>query len=193
MSWELIPDPPQPRQSAGGPATRRSGPWWGLFAVGAVVALLGVALLIWPFFAASRILAFLVGAALLANGLAAIVGSRARGVGVPAGVLLLLLGALALIFPEFTVSVLVSFVAVIMLIVGVLWLLVALRFKAATGIGSLWIPGVLVALGLAALIWPAFALSIAAIATGVVMLLIGGSLIAAAFALRRATRATRAD
>lgn len=179
MSWELVPDAPRP----GGPARPRA-PRWALTLVGSLVALLGVALLVWPFFAASSILALLVGAALIGNGVAAIVGSRARGIGVPTGILLIVLGALAVLLPELTVRLLVSFVAVMMLIVGIIWLLIALSLRQAIGWVFVALPALVVALGVAALLWPNVALTLAALATGAVTLLIGGSLVWASLALR---------
>lgn len=203
MSWELVPESEPPRRNGGGGAggagsegrEGRAGnaspmpvrsPRWMLAVVGMLVALLGVALLVWPFFAGSRILAFLVGAAFIGNGIAALVGSRSRGVGVPAGVLFIVLGLVAIFQPDFTVTVLVSFVAIGMLFIGGIWFLLAFRLRAQLGAVFVIAPAILFALGLAALIWPAFALTLAALAAGIVTLLIGGSLIWVSFALRRA-------
>lgn len=195
MSWELVPESEPPRGNSGsvggagrtasaGPLPARS-PRWMLTVVGVLVALLGVALLVWPFFAASRILAFLVGAAFIGNGIAALVGSRSRGLGVPAGVLLLVLGFVAILLPDFTVTVLVSFVAIGMLFIGGTWFLFAFRLRKQISALFVALPAIVFCLGLAALIWPSFALTIAALAAGIVTLLIGGSLIWASFALRR--------
>lgn len=181
MSWELVPEGSQP----GG--QRRPGrfPLWVPLTVGVVTTLLGLTLLIWPFFAASRILALLIGASLLGNGLATIVGSRARGLGVPAGVLLLVLGTVAIALPDVTVSLLVGFVAATMLFVGVVWLLIAIRMRPLASWVLIALPAALVALGVAALIWPKVALTLAALAAGLVTTLIGGSLVWAALALKR--------
>lgn len=180
MSWELIPEGSRP----GGRPPRRF-PWGVPLAIGIVTALLGLTLLIWPFFAASRILALLIGAALIGNGLAALVGSRARGLGAPAAVLLIVLGGIAIALPEMTVSLLVGFVAATMLLIGTVWLAIALRMRAAIHWAFVAIPATLIALGIAALIWPSIALVLAAFAAGLVTTLIGGSLIWAALALRR--------
>lgn len=185
MSWELVPDSAGP----GGPGgSSRSGsrrsPWWALLIVGVLIALLGAALLAWPFFAASRILAFLVGGAFVANGIAALVGVRVRGLGVPTAVLLIVVGIVAIVFPEFTVRVLVGFVGVLMIGVGAIWLLVALRLRPAVGPLFVILPALLLALGIAGLVWPTFALTLAALAAGLVTLLIGASLVWGAFALR---------
>lgn len=180
MSWELIPEGSQP-----GRRPSRNFPWGVPLAVGIVTVLIGMSLLIWPFFAASRILAFLIGAALIGNGIATLVGSRARGFGTPAAILFIVLGAVALAFPELTVSMLVGFVAAMMLFVGTIWLAIAIRMRQALHWVFIAIPAVLVALGIAALIWPSLALILAAFAAGLLTTLIGGSLIWAALALRR--------
>lgn len=181
MTWELVPEST--------PRAGRPSSWGTLVLVGAVVTLIGVSLLIWPFFAASRIIAILVGAAFVANGLGTLLGFRGRGFAIPAGVLLLILGVVAMAFPDFTVTVLVSFLAFGTISVGVLWLLISLRLKSAgaqLGPLSIAIPAVIAALGLAALIWPALALTLAAIAAGVVTLLIGATLIWGGLRVRRA-------
>ncbi|MGO3147978.1 MAG: DUF308 domain-containing protein [Leucobacter sp.] len=190
MTWELIPDSPQPdpsrAHSPGGRVPRQGrSPWWILLLIGVAVGLLGAALLIWPFFAGSRILAILVGAAFIGNGIAALVGTRIRALGAPAGILLLILGIIAIAFPEFTVRMLVSFVAVMMLMVGGIWLLIAIRMRAMIRPMFIVLPAVVVTLGVAALVWPSVALTLAALAAGAVTLLIGGSLIWGALALRR--------
>lgn len=180
MSWELIPDGQQP----GGNPMRRF-PWGVPLAIGIITVITGLSLLIWPFFAASRILALLIGIALIGNGIAALVGTRARGVGVPAAVLFVVLGVIALAFPELTVSVLVGFIAAGMLFIGVIWLAISLRLRPAIHWLFIALPALLIALGVVAIIWPSLALVIAAFAAGVVTTLVGGSLIWAAFALRR--------
>src|SRR5690606_19408695 len=105
-----------------------------------------------------------------------------------AGILLLIIGLLAIAFPNFTVVVLVSFVALVMLSIGVLWLLIAIPMRNSVGPMFIIPPALLVVLGIAAFIWPEVALVLAAVAAGVVTLLIGGSLVWASFALRRKAR-----
>lgn len=197
MTWELIPESAPGASNGPSGSTSKRFPWWSLLAVGVIVALIGLGLVIWPFFAASRILAFLVGAAFMANGLAALVGTRARGVGVPAAIFLLVIGLIAVLLPDVTVRVLVSFVAMLLLGAGIIWLLFALRLRGAirTATGdsrspgplSIIAPSVLIALGAAAIIWPDVALSVAAVAAGGVTLLIGGSLIWGSLKLRNHT------
>ncbi|KAM9863022.1 hypothetical protein ACI1US_01024 [Leucobacter sp. BZR 635] len=180
MSWELIPDGSQP----GGRMPRRF-PWGVPLTVGVVTLLVGLSLLVWPFFAASRILALLIGAAFIGGGLATIVGSRARGFGTPAGVLFIVLGVIAIAFPELTVSMLVGFVAATMLLIGTVWLAIAVRMREAIHWVFVAIPAALIALGIVALIWPSLALIVAAFVAGLLTTLVGGSLIWAALALRR--------
>lgn len=180
MSWELVPDGSQP----GGQPPRRF-PWGVPLTLGIVSVALGLTLLVWPFFAGSRILAFLIGAALIGNGLAAVVGARGRGFSMPAGVLFIVLGVLAIAFPELTVSLLVGFVAATMLFVGTIWLAIAIRMRQGIHWVFVALPALLITLGIVALIWPSLALIIAAFAAGLVTTLIGGSLIWAALALRR--------
>lgn len=186
MSWELIPEGSEPG-SRPGARPAKNFPWAVPLIVGIAVAALGLALLIWPFFAASRILAILIGSALIGNGLAALVGSRARGIGIFAAALFILLGVIAIANPEVTVNLLVGFVAATMLFVGVLWLAIALRMRASVHWIFIAVPVVVVALGIVALIWPGLALVFAAFVAGLITTLIGGSLVWAAFALRRRT------
>lgn len=181
MTWELVPES-TPN------AARQKSPWWILLLVGLGVSAVGLGLLIWPFFAASRILAVLVGIAFVVNGVATLLGFRGRGFAVPAGVLLLIVGAIAIAFPDFTVTVLVSFVAITMIAVGAIWLLISVRLRSAgapLGAMSIVVPAVIAGLGLAAMGWPEIALTLAAIAAGLVTLLIGASFIWGAWRLRR--------
>ncbi|KUF08349.1 DUF308 domain-containing protein [Leucobacter sp. G161] len=180
MSWELIPEGSQP----GGRVPRRF-PWGVPLVLGIVTVLIGLSLLVWPFFAASRILALLIGAALIGNGLATLVGSRARGFGMPAAVLFIVLGVIAIAAPELTVSLLVGFVAATMLFIGTVWLAIAIRMRQAIHWIFIAIPAAIIALGVVALIWPSLALIVAAFVAGLVTTLIGGSLVWAALALRR--------
>lgn len=207
MTWELVPesDPGRGRGAFGAQPTARS-PWWAVLIVGVLVALAGAALLIWPFLAASWMLAVLIGSALIANGLALMVGLRAGGASLGGGVLLVLLGLLAIVFSDFTVTMLVTFVGGGLVFVGALWLIIASRIGAARrsalaaqpgaaqlgrggGVRSLlWLipPVLLLAGGIAALVWPGVALSIAAVGVGVVTLALGASIVWGAFRLRRA-------
>lgn len=177
MSWEIVPD-------AGRPAGERRFPWWIVLAVGIIVIAAGAGLLVWPFVAASWLLVVLFGSALIANGLALLVRRRATTGGTVAGLLLVLAGVLAMVFSEFTVSALVTFVGVAVIIVGAFWLVIGVR---AGGGAAVLAPAIVIVLaGVVALVWPGIALVFVAVLGGIVMLLLGASLVWTALALRRA-------
>ncbi len=171
MDEDIVILPP-----AGAPGRRF--PWWIPLAVGVVVVAVGVGLLIWPFVAATWLLAVLFGALLIANGVALLLRSRAGGVAIAGGLLLAGAGILAIVFPEVTVGALVTFFGVVLIVLGAFGIIVAGRF------GSLAVvPAVLALLGgIAALVWPQFALTLVAVACGVIAVFIGAWVIA--FALR---------
>ncbi|UOQ58665.1 DUF308 domain-containing protein [Leucobacter allii] len=175
---------PQPVPFTAASARRRSAPWWALTAVGALVALSGIALLVWPFVAASSLLALLFGAALMLTGLALVVRGGASGPAVIGGVLLGLAGLAAMAFPALTTGAIVAFAGVSLIGAGAIWIAVAARL-----VGSLRavVPGAVLLLGgVVALIWPQIALSIVAVVAGLVIVLIGASIVWAAQRLRRA-------
>jgi len=93
MTWEIVPDGPRSV-----PPPRRFH-WWTLIVVGILVIAAGLGLMLWPFIAASWVLVLLFGSALIANGLALLVGRRGGGGGVAAGVVLVVAGAAALVWP----------------------------------------------------------------------------------------------
>lgn len=175
MTWELVPETRQ---------TQRKFPSWIVHAVGVVVILVGIGLLLWPFTAASWILAALFGAALAANGLALLVGTKPSGGSAVAGLMLIAAGVLAVVFVEFTVAALVAFVAVGLIAVGALWVALGSRFAANRPL--LILPGVIaLAGGIAALIWPSAALTLAALAAGIITILLGVFIVWGATRLRR--------
>lgn len=163
-------------QPGNGP--RRRFPWWIPLTIGVLIVLVGVGLLIWPFFAASWLLAVLFGSLLIANGIALLVGTG--GAGVVGGLVLVLLGVLAVAFPEVTVSAFLAFFGVVLIGLGVLGLLIAVRFGPFA-----MLPAILAILGgVAALVWPEFALTFAAVACGVIAVLLGGWVISLSIRLR---------
>lgn len=179
MTWEIVPEPAG-RQRAG---LSRS-PWWILLAVGVLVTAAGLGLLVWPFLAATWILALLFSAALIANGLAVL----ARGPG-PAGVIgglvLLIAGVLAIVFSEFTAGAIVTFFGVALITIGAIWLIVGLGLS-RRGSGLVVGPAVLLILaGIVGLVWPSIALALLAVIAGLGTLVLGASLIWGALALRR--------
>lgn len=179
MTWEIVSG------DEGGAPTRRF-PWWIPLSVGVVVLLAGCGLLLWPFFTASWLLAVLIGAALIANGLALLVRRRSSPATVVAGVALIAAGVLAMVFSGFTADVIVTLFGSAVMLVGALWLAVGLRAGGGT---AMLAPAILIMLaGLVALIWPGVALAFVAVIGGLVMLLLGASLVGTALALRRALR-----
>lgn len=162
----------------------RRFPWWIPLLVGVVVAAAGIGLLIWPFVAASWILVILFGSALIANGLALLVRLRASAGTTIAGALLILAGLLAIVFSEFTVSALVTFVGVALIFVGVLWLVIGIRLAEGAGVLVLLPASVTLLSGVVTLIWPDFALKAVAVLCGIFTLVLGASMIWSAFRLR---------
>ncbi|MBL3698053.1 DUF308 domain-containing protein [Leucobacter luti] len=170
-------------------AESRRFPWWVVLIVGIVVVIAGVGLVVWPFIAASQLLAVIFGIALIANGLAMLVRSG-PGVGAKVlGVVFIVAGLLAMVFAAFTVKALVVLVGAVLLILGVSWIVAGARVGAGRG-GAIMVPGVLAILaGVFALIWPGVALSIVAFCAGLAMLAFGASLIWGSTRLRH----TRVD
>ncbi|MCW2287892.1 DUF308 domain-containing protein [Leucobacter luti] len=167
----------------------RRFPWWVVLVVGIVVIVAGIGLVVWPFVAASQMLAVFFGLALIANGLAMLVRGGPNATSRVLGVVFIIAGVLAMIFAAFTVQALVVLVGAALLVLGVSWIVVGMRIGAGRG-GFIMVPGVLAVLGgIFALIWPAAALSIVAFCAGIAMLLFGASLIWGATRLR----STRVD
>lgn len=174
MTWEVVPE------QAGSP---RRFPWWIPMIVGIIVMLAALGLLLWPFVAASWVLVVLFGSALIANGLALLVRRRGTGASTAAGVVLIAVGVLSMVFSDFTVNALVVFVGVSVLLIGALWLALGVRAGGAGGA----VPGVLIMLaGIVALIWPEVTLVFVAVIGGFIMLLFGGFMVWTSLALRRA-------
>ncbi|PII86644.1 hypothetical protein BMH32_12310 [Leucobacter sp. OLJS4] len=177
MTWEVVPESTGPR------AETRRFPWWILLVVGILVTAAGVGLLFWPFIAASWFLVVVLGSALIANGLAILV-RRPSGAAVAAGIVLIAGGVLAMVFSDFTVTALVTFVGVSVLFVGAFWLVLAIRAGGRSGL--VLMPAILAILaGVVTLVWPDFALKFVAVIAGIFTLFIGISLILSATALRR--------
>ncbi|GAA2187734.1 hypothetical protein GCM10009786_13910 [Leucobacter alluvii] len=144
------------------------------------MALIGLGLVVWPFFSASWILVVLFGSALIANGTVLL----ARG-GTIGGILLIVAGVVAMAFTGATARALVSFAGFGMIAFGALWLAVGMKFaRSRPSIGI--VPGaVLVVGGVLALIWPGVALSIAAVVGGIVLTAVGVAVIWGASKPRR--------
>ncbi|WP_025132901.1 HdeD family acid-resistance protein [Leucobacter sp. PH1c] len=167
----------------------RRAPWWILLIVGIVVVLAAIGLIVWPFIAASGMLAIIFGVALTANGLAMLVRSGPGAGSRVLGAVCILAGVLAVVFSEFTGRALVVLVGSALLVIGVSWLVLSARLGAGRS-GFVLVPGILAVLGgVFALIWPATALSIVAFCAGLLMLVFGASLIWGALGMRH----TRVD
>lgn len=174
--------PPIPRPMQGGSNTPggQAFPRATVVAIGVIVALIGLGLVVWPFFAASWILVVLFGAALIANGVMLL----ARG-GSIGGILLIVAGVIAMAFTGITARALVSFAGFGLIAFGALWLAIGMKFgRSRPSIGI--VPGaVLLAGGILALVWPGIALSIAAVVAGLVLTAVGVGIIWGAAKPRR--------
>lgn len=165
--------------------TQRKFSWWIPLLIGVVVVIAGLGLVLWPFNAATSVLVLLFGAALIANGFGLIVRARAAGVSKGAGILLILLGVFAMVFAEFTVNALVTFVGVTLIFVGVIWLLVSAKLVRGRNIGLFLPPALLLVGGIVALVWPVFAIKVVAVVCGLLTIAMGASMIWTAQRLRR--------
>ncbi|MBK0421226.1 DUF308 domain-containing protein [Leucobacter sp. CSA2] len=177
----MSPFPARRASASASPAGGRSARIGGVIA-GVIVALAGVALVIWPFFSASWLLVLIFGTAIIANGIAVLVR---RGPGsLVGGTLLILLGVFAMAFTPTTASVLVTLLGGFLVVVAIGWLAVGSRLAGARPL--VLIPGILLLVaGIVALIWPSIALSIIAVVTGVVMIAVGVMIVRGAVSVRR--------
>ncbi len=165
----------------------RSFPWWIPVTVGVLVVAAGVGLLLWPFVAATWILVLLFGSALIANGLAMLVRVRASSASTVAGILLIICGALAIVFSEFTVSALVTFAGVALIFIGAIWLVIGIGLSRGASL-LLLVPPILTILGgVVTLVWPDFAIKVVAVVCGLLTLALGASIIWTALRLRKAS------
>lgn len=163
----------------------RSFPWWIPLIVGVLVVAAGVGLLLWPFVAATWILVLLFGLALIANGLAMLVRIRASAASTVAGILLIICGALAIVFSEFTVSALVTFAGVALIFIGAIWLVLGIGLSRGASL-LLLVPPILTILGgVVTLVWPDFAIKVVAVVCGLFTLILGASIIWTALQLRK--------
>lgn len=180
MNDDIIILPPSAQSGSGRPSRRF--PWWTPLTIGVITILVGVGLLVWPFFAATWLLAVLFGTLLVANGVALLVSAGgAGGAATVGGLLLIVLGVLAVVFPEVTVSAFVSFFGVVLLVLGVLGLAIAARLSVLATVPAIFA----ILAGIAAIVWPQFALTVIAVACGVIAVLVGAWIISLALKLRR--------
>jgi len=160
MNWEIVPDARR----------RRRSPSWTVYATGVLLVLLGLSFLIWPFFAVTWAFAVLVGAGLIGSGLAVLARQRPGGVSAFGGVIVISIGVLTIVFSDFAVGVMITFIGMTLISIGVLWLVLALALsRGGMNVGPL--PAVLLlAAGVVAIVWPSVALLIAAVVFGLLML-----------------------
>lgn len=147
--------------------TERRPSKWGGILVGLLMALSGIALLAWPFFSGSTLLAAFVGIALIASGISSCV--RGSGLSIAWGIVVILLGVIAFAFPEFTANALVSFGGLLMLLIGIGVCAIGGRLGAAA-----LVPGILLVIGgIVSFIFPAIALTLVTIVFGVALVVAG--------------------
>jgi uncharacterized membrane protein HdeD (DUF308 family) len=166
---------------------RASSRWWLFLLLGVASVVLGL-LLVFDLFTAVRTLALLVAFGLIVNGLDELVAvGRYRSVlGVVAGIVLLVAGVLAALWPGITLWVLAVVAGLGLLISGVARILGALALR-VEGWGWLFLAGVLsVVAGVLALVWPDATILVLGLLLGLRLLLFGISEIAFALALREA-------
>lgn len=157
--------------------------WWSILITGILVTIAGLALLVWPFIAASWLLAIFLGIALISGGSAALTHTRATALSRFLGLLVIVAGILAIVFNELAASLLVTIVGSVFITVGLFWVVVSL--SVGGGVVST-LPGVLAIIaGLIPMFWPQFALSFIAVFAGLMLLVWGVTLIGAAVRTRR--------
>lgn len=179
MNWEIVPKQPRSHRIS----------WWVPLSVGVLLIAVGLAFLIWPFFAATWAFAVLVGSGFIVTGLAVLTRQRSRGGSALGGALVIAIGLLTIVFSEFAVGVMITFIGMTLISIGVLWFVIALALsRDGWSLGTL--PAMLLlAAGVVAIVWPSVALLIAAGVFGLLLLGAGSMTLWNAVRLRRARRA----
>jgi uncharacterized membrane protein HdeD (DUF308 family) len=163
---------------------RASSRWWLFLLLGVVSAVLGL-LLIFDLFTAVRTVALLVAFGLMVTGVGELVsaGRYRSTLGMVAGVVLLVAGVLAALWPGITLWVLAVVTGIGLIISGAARILGALALR-VEGWGWLFVGGVLsVIIGFLAIAWPDVTALALGLLLGIRMLLFGVSEIAFALAL----------
>jgi uncharacterized membrane protein HdeD (DUF308 family) len=167
------------------PGLERASSRWRLFLLlGGAAAVLGV-LLIFDLFTAVRTLALLVAFGLIVTGLGELVsaGRYRSTLGMVAGVVLILAGVLAALWPDITLWILAVVTGIGLIISGAARIVGALALR-VEGWGWLFVGGVLsVVVGFLAIAWPDVTVLALGLLLGIRMLLFGVAEIAFAFAL----------
>jgi uncharacterized membrane protein HdeD (DUF308 family) len=163
---------------------RASSRWWLFLVLGGAAAVLGV-LLIFDLFTAVRTLAVLVAFGLIVTGLGELVsaGRYRSTLGIVAGVVLILAGILAALWPDITLWALAVVTGIGLIISGAARIVGGLTLR-VEGWGWLFVGGVLsVVIGFLAIAWPDVTVLALGLLLGARMLLFGIAEIAFAFAL----------
>jgi uncharacterized membrane protein HdeD (DUF308 family) len=163
---------------------RASSRWWLFLLLGIAAAALGL-LLIFDLFTAVRTVALLVAFGLMVTGLGELVsaGRYRSTLGILAGIVLLLAGVLAALWPDITLWVLAVVTGIALIVSGAARIIGALALR-VEGWGWLFVAGVLsVIVGFLAIAWPDVTVLALGLLLGIRMLFFGVAEIAFALAL----------
>jgi uncharacterized membrane protein HdeD (DUF308 family) len=163
---------------------RASSRWWVFLVLGIAAAVLGF-ILILNLYAAVTTLALLVAAGLIVTGIGELMtaGRYDSKLGIVAGVLLIVGGILAAVWPDITLWILAVVVGVDFILSGIARIMGALSLR-VEGWGWLLFGGVLsVVVGVLALAWPDATILVLGLLLGIRMLLFGIAEIMFALAL----------
>jgi uncharacterized membrane protein HdeD (DUF308 family) len=161
-----------PEERAG--IERASSKWWAFLALGAISAVVGL-LLVFDLFAAVTTLALLVALGLVVTGVGELMSAgRYRSVlGIVAGVVLVVGGLLAAVWPDITLWALAFVVGIDLVISGVARIMGAVQLR-VEGWGWLLFGGVLsLVVGVLALVWPGATILVLGVLLGLRMLFFG--------------------
>jgi uncharacterized membrane protein HdeD (DUF308 family) len=173
-----------PEERAG--LERASSKWWVFLLLGVVSAVLGFILML-DLFAAATTLALLVALGLVVTGIGELMtaGRYDSKLGIVAGVVLIVGGVLAAVWPDITLWVLAVVVGVDFIISGVARIMGALSLR-VEGWGWLLFGGVLsVVVGVLALAWPGATILVLGLLLGIRMLFFGIAEVMFALALHQ--------
>jgi uncharacterized membrane protein HdeD (DUF308 family) len=161
-----------PEERAG--LERASSKWWAFLALGVVSVVVGF-LLVLDLFAAVTTLALLVAFGLVVSGIGELMtAGRYRSVlGIVAGVVLVVGGVLAAVWPDITLWVLAVVVGIDLIVSGVARIMGAVQLR-VEGWGWLLFGGIVsLVVGVLALVWPGATVLVLGILLGLRILLFG--------------------
>jgi uncharacterized membrane protein HdeD (DUF308 family) len=153
---------------------RASSKWWAFLALGVVSVIVGF-LLVLDLFAAVATLALLVALGLVVSGIGELMtAGRYRSVlGIVAGVVLVVGGVLAAVWPDITLWALAVVVGINLIVSGVARIMGAVQLR-VEGWGWLLFGGILsLVIGVLALVWPDATILVLGILLGLRILLFG--------------------